>query len=169
MSNESLALFLAHSIELESEAKNRYQELSETMATHHNDEVAQFFARMAREAKRHLKEVRQLAKGLELPKIRAWEFDWPGEEPPETASYEELHYLMTLRQAIEIAIKNERTAERYYRAMAATSSDQETITIATEFADEEVEHTAALEKMLADLPENGSCPRLDDDEPNMPE
>ena len=57
MANQELAEFLAHSVELESEAMERYEELADAMALHHNDQVAQFFLRMAREAGQHLAEV----------------------------------------------------------------------------------------------------------------
>ena len=55
-----LDIFLAHSVELESEAQERYLELAESMATHNNGEVAAFFQRMAREASQHLAEVEAL-------------------------------------------------------------------------------------------------------------
>ena len=57
MSNTHLAEFLAHSVELESEARERYLELAESMQAHNNTEVAEFFARMAEESRLHLEEV----------------------------------------------------------------------------------------------------------------
>ncbi len=168
MNKDSLTNFLAHSVELETEARNRYKELSETMATHNNEEVAAFFKRMVKEAKLHLKEVSEIADGMNLPEIKSWEFEWPDGEAPEAASYEDLHYLMTLRQAMELALKQEHSAERYYRSVAESSDDPETVKFATMFADEELSHAAALKKMIAALPEDGSCPRVDDDEPHMP-
>lgn len=169
MRNLKLEEFLAHSVELESEAQERYLELADTMAAHHNREVADFFRRMAMEASNHLREVSGLASGLTLPPLKPWEFSWPGEEPPETASYEALHYRMSLRQAIELALANERAAEAFYRSVANSSEDAETARVATGFADEELEHAAALEKLLASLPANGSFTRLEDDDPVMPE
>jgi rubrerythrin len=169
MVNEQLALFLAHSVELESEAGERYLELAESMASHHNREVADFFARMAREASLHLAEVAEIAAGLTLPQLKAWEFQWPDAEPPETGSYEAVHYRMSLRQAIKLALANERAAEEFYRHTAETSSDRETAGIAAQFADEELSHAAVLERMLAMLPEHAEHLREEDDEPHMPE
>ena len=117
----------------------------------------------------HLAEVTTLAKGLVLPEFKAWEFDWPDAEPPETASYEALHYRMSLRQAISLALKNERAAENYYRGMADNAGDKETARIAGQFADEELSHAAQLEKLLRELPENGAYIREEDDDPHMPE
>ena len=169
MRNERLENFLAHSVELESEAQERYLELADTMAAHHNREVADFFRRMAVEASNHLREVAELAGGMTLPPLKPWEFTWPDEEPPETASYEALHYRMTLRQAIELALANERAAEKFYRSVADGSPDPETARVAGQFADEELQHAAALEEMLANLPANGSFERVEDDDPVMPE
>ena len=169
MDNTELATFLAHSVELEAEARERYEELAQVMATHHNHAVEQFFQRMATEATHHLAEVAQLAQGLELPQLKAWEFDWPDAESPETTSYEALHYRMSLHEAMHLALQNERAAQRYYRQFAGDSSDEETVRVATRFADEEASHAAALERQLEALPQNGANLREEDDDPNMPE
>ena len=169
MTNRKLAEFLAHSVELESEAQERYGELADSLEAHHNVPVAQFFQRMETEASHHLAEVAELAADMELPQLKAWEFNWPEAESPETASYESLHYRMSLRQAMNLALENERAAERYYRSVATGSDDAETVAVATRFADEELSHAAELERLLGELPENGKHLREEDDEPNMPE
>ena len=135
--DSELANFLAHSLELESEARERYAELADSMDAHHNRPVADFFRRMAGEAEHHLREVAELAGHMSLPQLKAWEFDWPDAEPPETASYEALHYRMSLRQAMTLALANEHAAERYYREFARRSADAGTAAVATRFADEE--------------------------------
>jgi rubrerythrin len=169
MTTSELATFLAHSVELESEAGERYGELADVMEAHRNLPVAEFFRRMEREAAHHLDEVAEIAGDTPLPKLTAWEFDWPEAEPPETASYEAVHYRMSLRQAVELALANEQAAEAYYRGFAANSSDGETVRIATRFAEEEASHAAELMRLLASLPENGAHLREEDDEPHMPE
>jgi rubrerythrin len=169
MTNTALADFLAHSLELESEARERYEELAQAMAQHHNDAVAQFFLRMAEEARHHLAEVTELAEGMTLPQLKAWEFNWPEAEPPETTSYEAMHYRMSLRQAMELALANEHAAESYYREVANNSADTETARIARQFADEEVSHAAELMTLLQELPQNGAHLLEEDDDPHMPE
>ncbi len=169
MSNKQLANFLAHSVELESEALERYLEMADTMEIHHNTEVAQFFGRMASEARRHLTEVTEFAQGITLPTLRAWEFSWPEAEPPETLSYEAQHYRMSLRQAMELALQNERAAELFYRNAAENSTDKETVRVATLFADEEHEHGAQLETLIAEQPVTGAHLLVEDDDPHMPE
>jgi rubrerythrin len=169
MTNSELAAFFAHSIELESEAGERYGELADSMAAHHNAPVAQFFLDMAQEASHHLAEVTTLAKDLALPELKAWEFKWPEAEPPETTSYEALHYSMSLRKAISLALEKERAAENYYRGVAGNTGDEQTARIAGQFADEELSHAAQLEKLLRELPGNGAYIREEDDDPHMPE
>lgn len=169
MENKELAEFLAHSVELESEARDRYEELADVMTAHHNHKVASFFRRMVQEVHHHLGEVTDLAKGMTLPDLKAWEFNWPEAESPEAASYEAMHYRMSLRDAMTLALENERAAENYYRTVANTSGTEETARIAAQFADEEHSHAAELVSMLQQLPQNSAHLREEDDEPNMPE
>jgi rubrerythrin len=169
MVNEELMLFLAHSVELEAEARERYEELAGAMAQHHNAEVADFFERMAREASQHLAEVESMVGHVSLPVLKAWEFRWPRAEAPESASYEAVHYRMSLREAMNLALANEREAEQFYRQVAVTSDDPETQRIAGVFADEEASHAAALEKLLARQPPAPEHAREEDDEPHLPE
>lgn len=169
MASKEMALFLAHSVELESEAKERYEELADVMAQHHNDEVAAFFLRMAKEAEHHLAEVAELAGKVELPQLKPWEFLWPGAEPPETSSYEAVHYRMTLREAMTLALGNENQARSFYQQSADNAQEEETVTLAHRFAEEEASHAHELECMLKELPEAGAMSREEDDDPHMPE
>lgn len=167
--HEALAEFLAHSLELEGEARERYSELADAISRHHNWPVAEFFRRMATEAEHHLREVMELAAGTILPELKAWEFQWPDAEAPETANYEALHYRMSLRQAMSLALANERAAEQYYHRVADTSIDARTAVLAARFAEEERSHAAKLQGLMAALPDNGAHTREEDDDPHMPE
>ncbi len=169
MSNSDLAEFLAHSVELESEAHERYLELADSMRTHHNTEVAEFFSRMAHESSLHLAEVAEIASGIALPDLKPWDFNWPDEESPETASYEAIHYRLSLREAIQLALKNERAAQAFYSGFAQSSPDSETRELAARFAQEESQHAAQLLSMLDELPADDRHHREDDDDPHMPE
>ena len=169
MSKEQLGEFLAHSVELESEARERYLELSQAMAEHNNDAVAEFFGRMAEESRLHLEEVAEIAQSHDLPELKAWEFDWPEEESPEAASYEAVHYRMTLRQAMLLALDNERAAEKFYRSFAESSEDETTRRLAAQFSAEEASHGAQLVKMLGKLPADPEHPLEEDDAPHVPE
>jgi len=169
MSNKYLEEFLAHSVELESEARERYLELADAMAAHHNNDVAEFFARMAEESRLHLEEVSEMAEGLELPDLKAWEFDWPETESPESTSYEAVHYRMSLREAMLLALDNERGAQKYYGSFADSSPDAETRQLAAKFAAEEASHAAQLVMKIGKLPKDSSHHLEEDDAPNEPE
>lgn len=167
-STTELLLFLAHSLELEEEAMQRYQELATTMHSHNNLAVADFFLQMAQEAARHLQEVETLAGEQALPEIRPWEFDWPL-EAPESTSYESIHYRMDVRTAMELALENERSARDFYQRAADDSPDQATRHLAQQFADEEGEHARRLETLIKETPPAANHYREDDDPPHMPE
>lgn len=167
--SKEMALFLAHAVELEEEARQRYEEMADIMASHHNTDVAQFFQRMAQEAAHHSAEVTGLASGLELPELKPWEFDWLDAESPETASFEAMHYRMSLRDAMALALGNEQAAHDYYQHVAQSASDEESIRLARQFADEELAHVAELKRLLAAVPEASPHHREEDDDPHMPE
>ncbi|HBO11835.1 MAG TPA: rubrerythrin [Halieaceae bacterium] len=161
--------FLAHACELEQEAHDRYTELADALEAHNNGEVAAFFRAMAEEASRHLAEVSLLAAGLPLPELKAWEYDWPDAEAPETASHEAAHYRMTLREAMELALAQERSAGAFYRDRADRASEEDTHRLASAFADEEADHAEHLALRLQDLPAVSELAREDDDPPHLPE
>jgi len=167
--SESLRAFLAHALEMETEAGERYQELAEAMGLHNNPEVAEFFSTMAAEASVHIALVKQHADGQTLPILKAWEFDWPDVEAPESTSYESTHYRMTKRQAMQLALANEKAAEQYYRQLARETIDDQTQNLAAQFAEEERQHAAGLERALRQLSIEPTHHRQDDDDPHVPE
>lgn len=169
MSDRALLTFLAYSEELERESQERYGELAAAMATHHNREVAEFFTEMARQAGEHLAEVLQISAGRTLPALKPWDFQWPTAEPPETFSYEALHYRMSLHAAVALALHNERAAERFYRQYGVGSDDRAVRRLAAQFAEEEAEHARALELLMKKTTDRRDHVREDDDPPHMPE
>jgi len=150
--NQELALFLAHSVEMESEAGECYLKLEAAMSAHGNTEAAEFFARMARESQLHLEEVREIAADTPLPDLAPGEFDWPEDAPPEAAASASAELDMSLREAILLALENERAAKKFYASFAERSSDPETRRVAAHFATEEAAHAEQLVKKLASLP-----------------
>ncbi|MFT7286175.1 MAG: rubrerythrin [Halieaceae bacterium] len=164
-SNEALLTFSAYTTELEQEAHERYAKLADSMAAHHSKVVADFFGRMAEEVSNHLAEVTLRCSGEDLPVIRAWQFGWPGTESPETASYEAVHYRMTLREAMMLALANERAAESFYRGYGLRSQDASVQRLAAE----EISHAQQLELMLQDVPEVSELAREENDPPVAPE
>lgn len=163
-----LDTFLAYSVVLEEEAADRHDELADMMDVHNNPEVAKTFRKLAHYSRLHAQEIRDHAKGARLPTIAPWAFDWEGMEGPETADIGEVDYLMTTAEALRIAMGNERRAHDFYDDISRNSPDEAVRSLAAEFADEEKEHLALLEKWLAKLPADEER-EWDPDPPNMPE
>jgi rubrerythrin len=141
--------FLAHAVTLEREAARRYEELAASMQTDGQRELQQFFARMAHYSRLHLAQANARAGFRELPDIPPHEFEWPEGVAPETAAWAGVDAQMSPRDALELALQGERGGLAYYSAIAATTTDAELRSIAGEFAAEEAEHVAELERLIA--------------------
>ncbi len=166
---DSLPGFLAHARALEEEACARYLELADAMAVHHNDEVAALFRELASLSRQHAQEILAMASQHTLPAIEPWAFAWGGDEGPETGSPQDLHYLMTPAQALELALGNEQRGQAFYARVGRESASPQVRELAQEFAEEEAGHVAALERWLARAAETPAGWADDPDPPQMPD
>jgi rubrerythrin len=141
--------FLAHAVMLEREAARRYEDLAAAMQTEGNRELKAFFARMAHYSRLHLAQASARAGFRDLPPLAAHEFEWPDGTSPETADWVGVDAQMDARAALDLALDGERRGHAYYAAMAASTQDAELRHLAGEFAAEEAEHVAELEKLIA--------------------
>jgi rubrerythrin len=148
----NLAELLAYALEIEREATARYEELADQMEVHHNTEVAALFHRLAGYEREHAQEIAQRIGKLNLPVLAEWEYRWVDPESPEAAPYDGAHYLMTVRQALELALVNERRARDFYEALATSVADPEARALAAIFVDEERQHVQYVEEALAKAP-----------------
>src|SRR3989304_6135805 len=146
----TLPEFLAHAGALEQEAADRYLELADMMEAHRNDAVSAVFRDMTRFSQMHRDEVQARVGAIELPQLRVWEYRW--RLPPEVGGEEGFDYMMEAYNALKYARENEVRGMQYYRSVAEESTDPEVRRLATEFADEEAEHVAALDKWIALTP-----------------
>lgn len=140
--------FLAHAIALEREAARRYEELAAAMQTDGRAELKAFFARMAHFSRLHLAEAQARGQWRDLPVLAEHEYDWPDGIAPETADWVGVDAQMTVRSALELALESERRGHAYYAAVAALAQDPDVRHLAAEFAAEEAEHLAELERRL---------------------
>lgn len=163
----NVGLFLAHALELETEAAERYAELADSMEAHNNADVAKLFRDLGGYSSKHRDEVQALARQYgPLPKVAPWEFQWDGNaESPEAASWEGTHYLMRPHHALKLALLSETQGSKYYEAVAAETRDPEVARLAREFAEEEAGHVAIVKSWLEryPLPTEGW-----DDDPDPP-
>ncbi len=159
--------FLAHAYALESEVAERYGEIADAMEVHNNPEVAALFRELAEQSAKHGREVLEYAH-KPLPHVAPWGFRWGGQEAPETPPMAETHYLMTPYHALTMARRAEGQAQDFYARVAKLSDAEAIRDLAKEFAEEESEHVATLDRWLAKYPRPPSDWDFDPDPPSVP-
>jgi rubrerythrin len=163
----SIEEFLVHALELEEASSDHYDELADSMEIHHNLQVAELFRKLAGYSRQHAKEVFERTEGLLLPKLKPWDFKWRCPTSPEAFCMEEANYMMTVTQALEIALYNEIRGREFYQQIAQNSPSAEVRQLAAEMAEEEGWHVAMLKEWQNNL--RDEQPVEDLDPPNMPE
>jgi rubrerythrin len=146
---------LAHALAMESEAAERYGELADQMETHRRMDVAAIFRRLEQAERKHLAELTDMCSTIELPHYAPWDFKW-GQgatgatgESPETIDVTKVHYRLSVRAAVLLALEHERKATDFFTGIAQNASDSDVQKLARQFADEEQEHIGWLETCLA--------------------
>lgn len=165
-----VATFLAYSLVIEQEAAERLGELADSMEVHHHHQAAQLLFKLQFYSEQHVNEVGEIANQYVLPELRPWDYQWPGQEPPETLAYADFNYQMSVQQVLQLARKVETSAAGFYQEIADNSHQEQVKLLAASFAAEEWEHVAAVEKLMAE--NSGVEPadqQVDWDPPVMPE
>ncbi len=144
---ESVHNFLAHAVRLEAAAAQRSDELADAMQTWGNKEVEAFFRKMAEYSRLHLKDAMARAGYRVLSELPTEGYDWPDGVPPESADWWAVDGLLGIEHAIEMALEGEKRGLAYYEGVAAGTSNSKLKAMAQEFAEEEREHVAMLEKI----------------------
>jgi rubrerythrin len=142
--------FMAYAYAMEVEAVERYTELAEQMSTHHNREVSELFAKLARIEGKHRDQI--LARMNRASPPETGVFRWETPEGPETTDYGELHYLMQPYHALKLAEHNERRAVEFFERFAAARVPAAVREAAREMAEEEREHVRLIQEWLARVP-----------------
>jgi rubrerythrin len=135
---------------MEAEAAERYAELAEQMATHHNAEVADLFVRLAVIEGKHRDQIMARMAWTSPPDVDCLRWETP--EGPETTDYGGLHYLMRPYHALKLAEHNERRAAEFFEHFAAARVPADVRKVALEMAEEEREHVRLIEDWLARVP-----------------
>ena len=145
---EEINLFLAHAVELECESARRYEELAESMRVDGNKAVEKFFRKMATFSRKHLADA--IARGgfRRLPVLEPHEYNWPDGVSPEKFGWVGVDAMMDVHLALELALDSERRGQAFYADFASASADPDVKAMAHEFATEEAEHVAELEKWI---------------------
>lgn len=151
---------------IEEEARDRYTELAEQLATHHTPEAAAFFHKMARIEAIHygqLVERRTALFGSQVSGMNLGQiFDI---EAPE---YDQARVYMTVREALDVALTSEIKAFSFFDSVLPALTDADARALFAELREEEIEHQQFVRAEIARLPAAGPAvdPRDYEDEPN---
>ena len=161
---KSTAELLAHSLAFEVEASERYAELADVMEIHNNDEVAKFFTTMSEVEGIHADNLRRQAVEMNVGELPRLSSRWQSPEGPESIDFSDLHYLMSVRSALQLARHNETRAVEFFSSIASQAGSDVLRILALEMAEEEREHVQLLDDWLAKHPEDEASWEEDMDE-----
>jgi len=148
---KSLEEFLAYAVRLEREAAARFDELADAIAGQGSSEVTAFFRQMAVYSRRHLQDAQARSGYRDVPVIDGADFDWPDGESPEAAAIWASDGFSSLEDAMAVALDAEQRGHAFYASVVASATDPELRAVAAEFAEEEADHVAQLERLMARL------------------
>ncbi len=146
---ETVETFLAHAIQLEREAADRFNQLAEAMESGGNKEVGRLFRQLAHYSQLHLADAHERSGFREIPELKPGEFEWPDAESPESAAIWAADPLIGPDEALETALAAEMAGLGYYSDVLARTADPEIIAFAKQFVDEESGHVAELKRWIA--------------------
>jgi len=139
-------------IEIEEETRQRYLEFVDQMTLHHTEEAAEFFRRMAELEANHAERLR---------KIRTARFGSPPlvVDPPlpvvevEAPGYEQVRAFMSVHDALDVALRSEQKAYRFYDDALEVVEDEDLRTIFEALRLQEERHQQLIEGFRKTLPE----------------
>ncbi len=158
---ESAGELLAHAYQMELEAQERYEMLAAQMKAHNNTDLGKLFAKLSVLEGIHATDILEQMAGMDIPQIDPLNMKWEGQESPEALDIGDMHYMMTPREALLLALKAEENAFEFFSHLLKSTTDPEVKHFAAEFAEEEEEHVEMVLKELKKYPESDASP-LDD-------
>jgi len=149
----TVEVFYAQAIAIEREAAARYREFAHQMAGYGNVRTAELFSRLAQFEAEHAEQLLEKSTGMKLPSIEQLRRGLIEGSRSEVATYEFLYRRVLPHHALLMALAGERRAKAYFERMQKASADPEVRKLSGEFAREEAEHIAWIEKALAAEPQ----------------
>ena len=150
----SVEEFYAHALAIEREAAKCYREFQEHFTDRGEAVLAGLCGNLAHFEQDHYQLLLDRSKALKLPELPPDRYRWLESCPPENADHNLVYRVASPRQLLEIALKAERNAKRFFEWVAGTTANGEIHALADEMASEEAEHvqwvTRALEYVRAD-------------------
>ena len=146
---DAYAAFMSRAYSMELEATERYTQFAERLEAHDNDEVAMLFRKLAEIEALHTKRILAEMGWSSLPVLPP-AFAWEGSEGPETAPSGSLRHEMQPYHALEIALRCELQAQKYFENIASGAAHVRAA--AEEMATEEGEHVKLIRDWLSRVP-----------------
>jgi hypothetical protein len=168
ISIESEAEFLAHTIALKLESEERLQGLSDTLSEHHNLEAAAIFQSLVGIMQDSIVELEVMAKGLKLPVIAPWDYQWHCSNDPAALCIDQAHYLMNSRQSLELALFNEQRSLDFFQRVYQHVDNPQVKKMAEQLIQAEHQFAANIKRNMASMEEE-LLAKEDFDPPNVPE
>ncbi|MEO8717203.1 MAG: ferritin family protein [Burkholderiales bacterium] len=159
---------MARAYAMELEAEERYALFAEQLDTHNNRAVAEMFGKLAKIEGLHAKRILEEMGWPSMP-APAPAYSWDTPEGPETAPQDAVHYLMQPWHALEIALRCEQQAQKYFEDIAAADVPPAVRTAALEMAGEEREHVQLVREWMQRVPPPPEGWDEDPDPPRMGE
>jgi len=166
---ETAGELLANAYQMELEAQERYGYLADQMQMHNNVDLTKLFRELARVEGIHASGILEQMKDMQVPQIRPPDYKWSGGESPEVVDMGDMHYMMSPRQALLLALKAEQSAFEFFDYLLKSTDNQEIRHFAAEFAEEEQEHVELVLRELKKYPESDEPAREDMDPPTQQE
>lgn len=160
--------FMSRAYAIELEAVERYTQFADQLEEHNNREVAAVFRRLAEIEGLHAKHILDEMGWPSMPVLPV-PYTGTEKEGPETAPFDSLHYLMRPYHALEIGLRCELDAVRYFEEIARSSPDERVRKAAAAMAEEEREHVTLMRDWMKRVPQPQAGWDEDLDPPRMSE
>jgi rubrerythrin len=141
--------FLAHAIQVERDAADRFSQLADAMESAGNRAVGKLFRQLADYSRMHLADAQERSGFRTIPKLAPDEFEWPDMESPESAAIWAADPMIGTDEALETALAAELAGYEYYATVLRTTTDPEIKALAEEFVAEEHGHVTELKRWIA--------------------
>ena len=165
---DAYADFMAQAYTMELDATERYAQFAEQLDTHNNREVAEMFRKLSKIEALHAKRILEEMGWPSMPALPV-AFACEGDEGPESAPLDAIHYLMQPYHALQLALQCEQRAQKHFEGIAAGKAPKKVRAAAAEMAEEENEHVRLIEAWIARVPQPSADWDHDPDPPRMSE
>jgi len=163
---QSLDEFIVHAHALKCESEERLETCAASLRAHNNPDAASVFHALSQMVAQTIQELEVMAEGRKLPPVPPWNFHWHCVD--DSSCMDEAHYLMSERNALELAQLNEQRAMKYFQDIVEVVTDPAVKELAQRLHDLEQRFSRHIEQRLQQLEEDVA--HHDDlDPPNTPE